>query len=218
MSRESESDPPPIPMRLVCPECRLLHVDDGEFATRPHHTHACQGCGMVWRPAIVATVGVRFLPGFRNTYAMSPPTMESSPVLQSSPTLPSLLNNTELQSAVSELHARLKQHQTTIPTQSGKIIDDCVDMLDRLVARVRQITLDDIEWIVNDMGELGVKVGDTLAFLYKGRSYLGGDKWRYVGKREFGECCHPRSLPENGSKERYTIGDGWQSLNEESKK
>lgn len=31
-----------------------------------HHTHACQSCGMVWRPALVATVGVRFLPGFKN--------------------------------------------------------------------------------------------------------------------------------------------------------
>jgi len=56
----------PIPMRLICPSCMSLHIDEGEFATRPHHTHACQACGAVWRPAIVATVGVRFLPGFRN--------------------------------------------------------------------------------------------------------------------------------------------------------
>lgn len=56
----------PIPMRLTCPECGELHIDAGEFAVRPHHTHACQSCGMVWRPAVVPTVGVRFLPGFRN--------------------------------------------------------------------------------------------------------------------------------------------------------
>lgn len=56
----------PIPMRIVCPECRALHVDEGEFATKPHHTHACQACGNVWRPAIIATVGVRFLPGFKD--------------------------------------------------------------------------------------------------------------------------------------------------------
>lgn len=56
----------PIPMRLPCPECGELHIDEGAFATKPHHTHACQHCGNVWRPAIVATVGVRFLPGFRN--------------------------------------------------------------------------------------------------------------------------------------------------------
>jgi hypothetical protein len=56
----------PIPMLLWCPACGERHYDIGEFATKPHHTHACQHCGMVWRPAIVATVGVQFLPGFRN--------------------------------------------------------------------------------------------------------------------------------------------------------
>ena len=56
----------PIPMRLPCPECHALHIDVGEFATKPHHTHACQECGAVWRPAVVCTVGVKFLPGFKN--------------------------------------------------------------------------------------------------------------------------------------------------------
>lgn len=56
----------PIPMRIPCPECGVLHIDEGEFATKVHHTHACQSCGMVWRPAVVATVGVQFLPGFKN--------------------------------------------------------------------------------------------------------------------------------------------------------
>lgn len=58
--------PAPVPLRITCPSCGLLHVDEGEFATRPHHTHACQGCGLTWRPAVVNTVGVRFLPGFRD--------------------------------------------------------------------------------------------------------------------------------------------------------
>ena len=58
--------PTPIPMRLPCPECGELHIDEGAFATKPHHTHACQKCGAVWRPAVVCTVGVRFLPGFLN--------------------------------------------------------------------------------------------------------------------------------------------------------
>jgi hypothetical protein len=53
-------------MLLWCPECGERHVDEGEFADRPHHTHACQNCGHAWRPAIVPTVGVRFLPGFKN--------------------------------------------------------------------------------------------------------------------------------------------------------
>lgn len=56
----------PIPMRLTCPNCGALHIDEGEFATKPHHTHSCQECGLTWRPAVVPTVGVRFLPGFKN--------------------------------------------------------------------------------------------------------------------------------------------------------
>ena len=58
--------PPPIHMRLLCPRCHVLHIDVGAFATKPHHTHACQSCGEVWRPAVVHTVGVEFLPGFKN--------------------------------------------------------------------------------------------------------------------------------------------------------
>jgi len=56
----------PIRMRLTCEKCGALHVDESLFETKPHHTHACQDCGAVWRPAIVPTVGVRFLPGFKN--------------------------------------------------------------------------------------------------------------------------------------------------------
>lgn len=57
----------PIPMLLWCPQCSKRHVDAGEFATKSHHTHACQHCGMVWRPAIQSTVGVEFLPGFKDS-------------------------------------------------------------------------------------------------------------------------------------------------------
>lgn len=60
------ADQRPIPILLWCPECGSRHIDAGVFASKPHHTHACQGCGHVWRPAIVYTVGVRFLPGFKN--------------------------------------------------------------------------------------------------------------------------------------------------------
>jgi hypothetical protein len=63
----------PVPMLLYCPMCHTKHIDEGEFATKVHHTHACQGrsgdgrrCGHVWRPAIVPTVGVEALPGFIN--------------------------------------------------------------------------------------------------------------------------------------------------------
>lgn len=56
----------PVPMLLWCPECTDRHIDRGDWKTKPHHTHACQSCGHVWRPAIVETVGVQFLPGFKD--------------------------------------------------------------------------------------------------------------------------------------------------------
>lgn len=75
-NRAHEATQAPVPMLLHCPMCHTRHIDEGEFATKKHHTHACQGyvvdegkrrrCGHVWRPAIVATVGVEALPGFVN--------------------------------------------------------------------------------------------------------------------------------------------------------
>ena len=58
-------------MLLTCPSCGARHIDKGEFATKAHHTHACQRCGMCWRPAIVATTGVRFLPGYKDGNRMT---------------------------------------------------------------------------------------------------------------------------------------------------
>ena len=75
----------PIPMRLPCPSCGALHIDEGEFATKPHHTHACQSCGMVWRPAVVATVGVQFLPGYRNEESGAPRDARQDPQPASEP-------------------------------------------------------------------------------------------------------------------------------------
>lgn len=59
----------PVPLLLWCPECGARHIDSGKFATHLHHTHSCQSCGMTWRPAVVYTVGVQFLPGFRGDAA-----------------------------------------------------------------------------------------------------------------------------------------------------
>lgn len=41
----------PFPCTLYCPFCWTLHVDEGEWATRPHHKHLCQNpkCGKLWR-------------------------------------------------------------------------------------------------------------------------------------------------------------------------
>lgn len=56
----------PIPMILNCPECGERHIDSNGWEKKVHTTHACQHCGMVWRPALVPTVGVQFLPGYKN--------------------------------------------------------------------------------------------------------------------------------------------------------
>lgn len=60
---------------------------------------------------------------------------------------------------------------------------------------------EDVQWVVNSMGELGVKVMGQCFFLYKGRSIVyaagatddrGEPIWvRPVGKREFGETQWP---------------------------
>lgn len=64
----------PIPMVLHCPKCHLQHVDvddeTGKWATsRRHRKHLCKpedgGCGHVWMPAAVQTVGVKELPEVR---------------------------------------------------------------------------------------------------------------------------------------------------------
>lgn len=55
-----------VPMIIYCPICTERHIDEAEFAEIPHHTHACQSCGHVWRPAKINTHGVQFLPGYKN--------------------------------------------------------------------------------------------------------------------------------------------------------
>lgn len=50
--------PSPISVNLACPECGAPHIDEGEWATRPHKTHQCQSCKHEWRPFEYPTVGV----------------------------------------------------------------------------------------------------------------------------------------------------------------
>ena len=80
----------------------------------------------------------------------------------------------------------------------------------------------DVQWIVNNDGDLGVKVGAQFFFLYKGESLVfheGNEdtarpmKWRPVEKREFGECARPvRLCGENPYPARYEDGEDWQDL------
>ena len=70
----------PIDMVLFCPKCGVQHIDapEGQFYpghtaeesaavneyyglwnNPPHRSHLCHGCGHIWRPADVATNGVK---------------------------------------------------------------------------------------------------------------------------------------------------------------
>jgi hypothetical protein len=72
----------------------------------------------------------------------------------------------------------------------------------------RKLSAEDVQWVTNDIAELGVKIGNQFFFLYKGESLVYGAldpdptvppvhddgtpmHWRPVFKREFGECAHP---------------------------
>lgn len=49
----------PCPVELFCPQCGEQHIDEGEWATRPHKTHLCLFCKHEWRVSARPTVGVR---------------------------------------------------------------------------------------------------------------------------------------------------------------
>jgi hypothetical protein len=77
------------------------------------------------------------------------------------------------------------------------------------------------EWIVNNLGELGVRVGGRFFFLYKGRSLEyrnDGDpderlmRYRPVGKREFGETCQPLGLDRLTDRYDEETGGEWKIL------
>lgn len=54
-------DDTPIPMILFCPACGVQHIDkpEGDWTNPPHRSHLCHYCGHIWRPADVATTGVK---------------------------------------------------------------------------------------------------------------------------------------------------------------
>lgn len=78
------------------------------------------------------------------------------------------------------------------------------------------ITEEEIKWVVNSFGELGVEIGGRYFFCYKGESFeykesthMDGSPImvRGVGKREFGETIWPVSWVREGRKtDKYEEG------------
>ncbi len=62
-----------IDMLLWCPSCHAQHIDepDDYWTNPPHKSHLCGSCGLIWRPADLATNGVRKIKtkGTRDTFA-----------------------------------------------------------------------------------------------------------------------------------------------------
>jgi hypothetical protein len=91
------------------------------------------------------------------------------------------------------------------------------------VEQTRALTDEQVEWVVNDSAELGVKIGRQFFWLYKGYSLIyetgkhddGAQMyWRPVFKREFGECAYPinHKNPEMIGTVSLNDSDTWQPL------
>lgn len=87
--------------------------------------------------------------------------------------------------------------------------------LKALEEEIRQLKQAEPDWIVNDLGELGVRIHGRCYFCYKGYSLeytepVHGDGtpilYRTVGKREFGETVWPMEWITAGRRtDRYTL-------------
>lgn len=75
----------------------------------------------------------------------------------------------------------------------------------------------EVQWVVNELGELGVRIDGRSFFMWRGESLVyesepdSPKQQRLIGKWEFGERCRPLHLPLG--QEHYTKGEGWFPLN-----
>ena len=90
----------------------------------------------------------------------------------------------------------LTQTEFALIKEASEQVENCT----RVVSSF--LTNESITWIVNEYGELGVRIANKNLYLYKGESYTCDIfeqegkpdrpmRWRKVEKREFGEVCYP---------------------------
>lgn len=121
--------------------------------------------------------------------------------------------------AVETIKARLRQQAATKSDGFYEAINE-MDGLYQAASKAAPGEQPTPVWIVNDLGELGVHVNGRFFFLYKGDNIEYGKnggvsalhddgtpmRYRVVGKREFGEVCHPLEWMVSGrSKSRYSV-------------
>jgi hypothetical protein len=98
-------------MILHCPFCRRQHVDapsEAEGWTNPpHKSHLCSGCGCIWRPADVPTVGVERIAtrGQRDTRPLTAADEAATPLLCDA-LAPGPMNSTRYQCVYDRGHKR----------------------------------------------------------------------------------------------------------------
>lgn len=132
--------------------------------------------------------------------------------------------------------AAIRGHADLLDMVAGQVAAHAAERTRVHAGEHRPLGEDDVQWIVNDNGELGVRIGDLFVFLYKGKSMQYSEPtdptdptdpermWRPVGKREFGETCHPMRWwnaagdlndAAHGGPDAdgvYRAGDGWEPL------
>lgn len=70
----AKRNPPHLELLIHCPRCLKQHVDEGEYATAPHKSHACQFCGLTFQASGPReSIGVQFFTGYKNPEKLEVP-------------------------------------------------------------------------------------------------------------------------------------------------
>lgn len=90
--------------------------------------------------------------------------------------------------------------------------------------RKKTTAIPDPEWVVNEAGELGVRIGERVFFMYKGDPLEyetdppGQGLYRKVEKREFGESGPISEMKKRNPKDWLAETGGWMPLPLKNKK